>query len=379
VRSAKLASRRRSGRSLSSSDALAVGADVTKLLQGLRTPIVQAPLSGGPSTPALAAAVAEAGGLGFLAAGYKATATVADNIRELRTLTDKPFGVNLFMPATPSDVGPALADYAAELQPEAARYDVQVGPARHDDDEFETKLELVYAERVGVVSFTFGCPSAEVVERVHGTSGEAWVTITSPAEALEAERVGADALVAQGLEAGGHRGYFVDSDDVEALGLLVLLRLVASASKLPLVAAGGIADGAAVAAVLAAGAAAAQIGTALMLTREAGTAEAHRAALRSPTRTALTRAFSGRQARSVVNRFMREHSATAPQAYPDVHHMTTPIRAAARAVGDPEAINLWAGQAHSLARESTAAEVIEQLTAEAKAALAASSGRFESR
>jgi nitronate monooxygenase len=333
----------------------------------LREPIVQAPLAGGASTPRLAAAVNQAGGLGFLAAGYKPAEVVRRDIRELRSLTSEPFGVNIFAPPAPRVDGGALEHYAARLEAEADRYGVALGESRHDDDDFGAKLALVVAERVEVVSFTFGCPQGEVVARLQEAGCDVWVTVTNPDEAIQAQAAGANALVVQGFEAGGHRGYFNDSLDAEDLGLLVALRLVARRVDLPLVAAGGIADGAAVAAALCAGAAAAQVGTALMLTPEAGTVAPHRAALASPGVTRLTRAFSGRQARGIVNRFMEEHSAQAPIAYPDVHHLTTPIRAAAREAGDPQAINLWAGQAAPLVQEAPAAEVVRRLGAEARA------------
>lgn len=332
----------------------------------MKVPIVQAPLAGGASTPLLAAAVAGAGGLGFLAAGYKTADAVADDIRALRSLTSEPFGMNVFAPPGSKCDRDAVLGYAERLRSEAERYGVALGEPSHDDDEFDAKLELVIRERVDVVSFTFGCPSLEVVDRLHEAECHVWVTITSPDEALRARAVGADALVVQGFEAGGHRGYFMDRLDAQDLGLLVLLRLVASRVDLPLVAAGGIVDGASLAAVLCAGAVAAQIGTALMLTPEAGTSAPHRAALRAGGRTELTRAFSGRQARGIVNRFMRDHRDDAPIAYPDVHHLTTPIRAAARKAGDPDAVNLWAGQAHCLVVEAPAAEVVARLAADAR-------------
>jgi nitronate monooxygenase len=331
-------------------------------LRELREPIVQAPLAGGASTPKLAAAVGEAGGLGFLAAGYKTADAVRRDIRELRSLTSAPFGVNVFAPPAPRVEGAALQRYAARLKTEADRYGVELGESRHDDDDFAAKLALVVAERVEFVSFTFGCPQA----RLRAAGCDVWVTITNPEEAIEAQAVGADELVVQGFEAGGHRGYFADGLDADDLGLLVALRLVALRVDLPLVAAGGIADGASLAAVLCAGAVAAQVGTALMLTPEAGTSAAHRTALAAPGVTRLTRAFSGRQARGIVNRFMEEHSEQAPLAYPDVHHLTTPIRAAARKAGDPQAINLWAGQAYALVQEAPAAEVVRRLGAEAR-------------
>ncbi len=195
------------------------------------------------------------------------------------------------------------------------------------------------------------------------------MTVASPDEAQAADAAGADALVAQGTEAGGHRAYFDDDGEQEEYGLLVLLRLLAAKTSLPLIATGGIADGPAIAAVLCAGAAAAQLGSALMLTPEAGTSAPHRARLASESATRLTRAFSGRRARAIVNRFMVDHEDHAPRAYPEVHHLTTPIRAAAREAGDPDAINLWAGQGHALALTVPAADLVRQLADEAAATL----------
>ncbi len=184
-----------------------------------------------------------------------------------------------------------------------------------------------------------------------------------------------DALVVQGAEAGGHRGSFDDAEPGE-IGLLALLQLAAAAAPgLPLVAAGGIANGAGVAAALAAGAAAAQLGSAFMLTPEAGTSAPHRAALAAPAPTALTRAFSGRSARGIVNRFMRDHEAAAPRAYPEVHHLTAPLRAAARERGDADVVNLWAGQAHELAEPRPAGDLVVQLAADARAALRTAAAR----
>jgi nitronate monooxygenase len=347
-------------------------------LRALEVPIVQAPLAGGPSTPRLAAAVAGAGGFGFLAAGYKIPDALAAEIAELRELSSAPFGVNIFAPPPPAaDVdAAAVARYAARLTADARRYGASVGEARHDDDFFAAKVELVHRERPAVVSFTFGCPAQEAVEALHRSGVDVWVTITTAGEAELAAAGGADALVVQGLEAGGHRGGFTDPPSGEELSLLVLLRKVANRVRLPLIAAGGIADGASIAAVLAAGAAAAQLGTALMLAPEAGTSAPHRAALARPGETALTRAFSGRTARGIVNRFMREHDREAPAAYPDVHHLTSPIRAASRAAGDPESINLWAGQAHELAVAEPAAEIVRRLWAETEASLAAAQARL---
>src|SRR4051812_23337529 len=235
--------------------------DVARLmyaLDELQIPIVQAPMGGGPSTAELAAAVSDAGGLGFLAAGYKSVDAVRADIAALRELTGSPFGVNLFAPPGPA-ADPAVVEEYAQ------RFEGDLGDPRHDDDHWAGKLALVTEERVPVVSFTFGCPSADEIETLHGADCAVWVTVTTAPEAEAAATAGADALVVQGVEAGGHRGSWDDAAPGD-LGLLALLQVVrAAAPSVPLVATGGIATGAAVAAVLAAGATAAQIGTALML------------------------------------------------------------------------------------------------------------------
>jgi nitronate monooxygenase len=339
-------------------------------LHSLKLPIVQAPMAGGPSTPALAAAVGEAGGLGFLAAGYKSVDAVAEDIAALRAAGSAPFGVNVFSP--PADEAPAeaVATYAVALAGDAERQGVALGEPRFDDDAYAAKLELVVRERVPVVSFTFGCPSRDTIAELQSHEIAAWVTVTDPAEALQATEAGADALVAQGTEAGGHRAYFRDDGQHEEYGLLVLLRLLRAQTELPLIATGGLMDGPGIAAVLVAGAAAAQLGSALMLTPEAGTSAPHRARLSVPGPTRLTRAFSGRTARGIVNTFMEQHDSEAPRAYPQVHHLTSPLRAAARSSGDVEAINLWAGQGHVLARAEPAGPLVRRLAADAAAALA---------
>ncbi len=201
------------------------------------------------------------------------------------------------------------------------------------------------------------------------------MTVTTPGEAREAAAAGADALVVQGVEAGAHRGSFDDRASGD-IGLLALLQLVRADVGLPLVAAGGIATGAGVAAVLAAGAVAAALGTAFLRAAEAGTAPVHRAALGTDEPTALTRAFTGRTARGIANRFLLEHAGEAPSAYPDVHHLTAPLRAAARERGDRDTLHLWAGQAHALTRDVVAGELVEQLAADARRALRDASERF---
>ena len=351
----------------------AVGVDVERLAH----PVVQAPMAGGQSTPELAAAVSGAGGLGFLAAGYKPPELVRSQIAAVRALTSAPFGVNVFVPSPPGAVDDrALEAYLERLAGEARRYGAGVGVPAVGDDAWADKLALVAEERVAVVSFTFGCPPADVVAGLHAAGAAVWGTVTEVAEARAAAAAGADALVVQGVEAGGHRASFVDDDGSGDLGLLALLRLVAAEVDRPLVAAGGLGDGAGVAAVLAAGAAAAQLGTAFLRCPEAGTDPAYRTALAEGRRTQLTRAFSGRRARGLVNRFVAEHGPHAPAAYPHVNSATAPLRAAARLRGDAEGYNLWAGQAHPLAEELPAAELVRRLGEDARAALERAAARW---
>jgi nitronate monooxygenase len=320
------------------------------VLERIRHPIIQAPMAGGPSTVALARAVGVAGGLGFLAAGYLEPDALRAQIRELREATAAPFGVNVFVPGPPTADPAALAAY---LETVAGH-----GEPRHDDDGWTEKLAVLLEERPAVASFAFGCPAAGDVTDLRRAGVEVWVTVTSAAEARQAEAAGARGLVVQGAEAGGHRGGF--DDTTEPVGLLALLRLVAACTQLPLVASGGVMDAAGVAAARAAGAVAVQAGTAYMLTPEAGTNPAHRERLASDAPTALTRAFSGRLARGIVNGFMTDHP-DAPRAYPEIHHATSALRARAREQGDPDGFNLWAGQAHALAREQPAADVVRTL------------------
>jgi nitronate monooxygenase len=340
----------------------------------LEHPIVAAPMAGGASTPMLAAAVSDAGGLGFLAAGYKAPEAVREEIAAVRSRTARPFGVNIFAP--PGDSDPQeVKRYAARLEADASRLGIVLGRPKHDDDGWEAKLAIVAEERVPVVSFAFGCPPGEVLEELRAAGAETWVTVTTPAEAREASRATADVLVVQGVEAGAHRGSFDDRAPGD-IGLLALLQLVRAQVELPLVATGAIATGAGVAAVLAAGAEAAALGTAFLRTAEAGTAPLHRAALGTEEPTALTRAFTGRTARGIANRFLLEHSAEAPSAYPDVHHITAPLRAAARERSDPDLLHLWAGQAHALTRDAAAATLVQELAEGARRALRDAAERF---
>ncbi|MGW5031510.1 nitronate monooxygenase [Streptomyces nigra] len=351
-------------------------------------PIVQAPMAGGVSVPQLAAAVSEAGGLGFLAAGYKTADGMYQEIKQLRSLTQRPFGVNLFMPqpeypgastgstgaagAAPSNAA-AVDVYAHQLAGEAAWYETEMGDRDSGrDDGYDAKLAVLLDNPVPVVSFHFGVPGADALESLRRAGTFTLATATTPDEALAVERAGADAVIAQGVEAGGHQGTHRDNPEAECagLGVLTLVSQIRETVTIPVVAAGGIMRGSQIAAVLAAGATAAQLGTAFLATHESGANAVHKQALTNPlfTRTELTRAFTGRPARSLVNRFLREHGPYAPAAYPEVHHLTAPLRKKAAASGDAQGMALWAGQGHRQARELPAGRLVEVLAAELEAA-----------
>lgn len=339
-------------------------------------PIVQAPMAGGVAVPQLAAAVSEAGGLGFLAAGHKTADGMYQEIKQLRGLTSRPFGVNLLLPQTTTGNPAAARVYAHQLAAEAAWYETELGP--HDctgDDGYDTKLAVLLDSPVPVVSFHLGVPEREVLDALRGVGTVTMVTATTAEEARAVAQAGADAVIAQGVEAGGHRGTHrnLPEGDGSGLGVLSLVAQVREAVGIPVLAAGGIMRGGQIAAVLAAGALAAQLGTAFLAAHESGAPALHKQALTDPVyvRTELTRAFSGRPARALVNRFLREHGPYAPAAYPDVHHLTAPLRAAAAKAGDPQGMALWAGQGHRMARELPAGQLVEVLADELAAAQAA--------
>jgi nitronate monooxygenase len=335
-------------------------------LQDLAVPILGAPMAGGPSTPALAAAVSDAGGLGFVAAGYLSADKFAETIAGARALTTAAIGVNIFVPQPSAATPGALARYRELLVPLAEHYGAEVPAPKPDDDGWQAKLDVVADLAPEVASFTFGCPTAEVLGRLSERGVLTAVTVTSLDEAGVAVAAGADALVVQGPEAGGHRGTF---DPVALPGddpLDMLLAAIVAAHEVPVIAAGGLAGGADVKRVLDSGAVAAQAGTAFLLADEAGTNGAHRAALtdESFTETVVTRAFSGRYARGLANDFTRRYDAVAPLGYPEVNQMTGPLRRAAVAAGDPHGTNLWAGTSWRRTIGGRAADIVAALAEE---------------
>lgn len=331
--------------------------------------VVLAPMAGGPGTPELVAAVSDAGGFGFLPSGYLSLERFAQDLARLRSLTSRSFGVNVFVPAGPDAARLAAAEAYAERVAAWARPSglPTAGPV-YTDDEFQAKVDLLLRQPPAAVSFAFGVPDEPVVEAFRRAKVAVMVTVTTPEEAALAERAGADALVVQGAEAGAHQGGWLPVVG-DPIGLLPLLQLVTDATTLPVVAAGGIATGGGIAAVLALGAEAAMLGTAFLRCTEAGTSSAHATALgEAANGTTLTRAFTGRSARAIRNEFVEALGQYAPAAYPEVHMATAPLRVEARRRGDAQRTHLWAGQAFRLSREIPAAQLLEELVQETRRA-----------
>lgn len=333
----------------------------------LEIPLVGAPMAGGPSTPQLATAVSNAGGLGMLAAGYLNADQLADQVKQTRELTDQPFGVNLFCPADPND-NPAdaetlLQDYRLALAPLGREYGLDI---LNDEivlpDHFRSLLDWLLANPVPVVTFTFGCPSAEQIEQLQTVSTYVGVTVTNPQDAILATQASVDFLCVQGPDAGGHQSTFRVQDEVNQLPLSQLVPAVQAITDLPLVAGGGIGNSEDVQSLLALGVESVQVGTLLLLSDEAGTSQAHRDALQSGiAETQLTRAFTGRPARAIVNDYVAEFDALAPAVYPQMHYLTAPLRAKAKDAGVWQHVNAWAGTGGSQSQVRPAAEIISDL------------------
>lgn len=330
----------------------------------LSAPILVAPMAGGPSTPELAAAGTNAGGLGFIAAGYLTAEVFAERLSSARSLTSGPIGANLFVPQPSAGNKADIDQYAKALAPEAEHYGTQLGQPRFDDDHWTSKVEVLLDIRPEVASFTFGAPSAGECRRLREAGIAVVGSVTTLAEAQTALARGVDALAVQGPSAGGHRGTFDPGAQPAKQPLAELLAEVKAAADVPVVAAGGLMTAEDVAGVLAGGAVAAQLGTAFLLSDESGSSPVHRAALQDSnfTETVVTRAFSGRYARGLRNRFVDEYETVAPFGYPEVHWMTSPLRAASVRAGDPQAVNIWAGTGFRQALTGTVAGIIGRLT-----------------
>ncbi|MFG2107311.1 nitronate monooxygenase [Micromonospora chersina] len=333
-------------------------------LLGVDVPVVAAPMAGGPTTTGLAAAVGAAGAFAFLAAGYKTPEAVAAEVADLRS-TGRPVGVNVFVP-TPVPVAEAeFRRYATRIAAEGTPYGLDLAAAARteDDDHWAAKLDLLLADPVPVVSFTFGLPPAAVVRDLRRAGSRVLVTVTDPAEAAAAADLGVDGLVAQSGAAGGHLGTFTPDTPPPLRPLPELVALV-TGTGLPVLGAGGVGGPPDVRAALAAGAAGVLVGTLLLRADESGTGRTHRDALADPARdrTVVTRAFTGRPARGLRNDFIDRHEAAAPLGYPALHHLTRPLRVAAAGAGDADRLHLWAGTGWRGAQAAPTAKILSDLT-----------------
>lgn len=331
---------------------------------GIQIPIIQAPMGGGPGTPALAAAVSNAGGLGSLAGAYLTPMQITDEIEKTRALTTRPINVNLFAGGYHSEVDrdPApILELMAGIHEELAIAPPAL-PAVPSDP-FLAQMEAVFATRPAVFSFTFGIPPAEIMRRLRHEQIFVIGTATSVDEAVQLADAGVDAVVAQGAEAGAHRGTFLED---AMLPTLDLVRAIAARIPLPLIASGGIMNGHDIADALSAGAAAVQMGTAFLLCPEAGTSDAYRRALEKGGRTVITRAYSGRRARGIANRFIDEvgERDALILPFPIQNSLTRPMRAASAKAGKPDYLSLWAGTGVARIRVLPAAALITTLMKE---------------
>lgn len=338
-------------------------------LLGIELPIIQAPMAGVQGS-ALAVAVSNAGGLGSLPCAMLSPEAMAAEMTAIKAQTDKPFNANFFCHS------PALVDderearWRARLRPYYDRYgiDPDTIPAGAARAPFDSAMADVVAQfKPPVVSFHFGLPAANLLARVVASGAKILCSATTLAEALWLEAQGVDAIIAQGLEAGGHRGMFLTQDLSTQVGTFALVRQIVKQVKLPVIAAGGIADAEGVAAAMALGASAVQLGTAFLLCPEAATSALHRCALASDAaaHTAVTNLFTGRPARSIVNRLVSELGPIGAQlpAFPLAAAAVAPLRAAAEAQGLDDFSSLWCGQNASDCREVPAADLLRELLA----------------
>ena len=347
---------------------------------GLKCPIIQAPMAGGGDTVDLVAAVSNAGGLGSIGAAYLTPEQIVNTGRAVRERTARPFGINLFAPLDPPAeeegvIGSAMervAVYYRELGlPAPSVPSLRAG-------NFDEQLAACLETDAALFSFTFGMIPEGGADAIKRSGKMLAGTATTVKEARMLAEIGVDAVVAQGAEAGGHRGSFASGFDEGMVGTMALVPQIADAVDVPVIASGGIMDGRGIAAALALGASAVQMGTAFLTCAEAGVAEAYKDAILAAgeEQTRITRAFSGRPARGIVNRVLRDYEATADQIlpFPLQNALTRPLRTAASKANKAEYLSLWAGQGVRMARRMTAAELMTALARETEEAIAELAG-----
>lgn len=333
------------------------------MLENCKYPIIQAPMAGGISTVALATAVSENGGLGFLAAGYKTAEALETEIIAMEQ-AGVLYGVNVFVPTLETDKQEEVEAYKTILEKD---WQMKLELPAWSDDEWEEKLALLKHYKVPAASFTFSCPSKEIISDLQENGTYTIVTVTDEKEALIAQQAGANAVCLQGIEAGGHRASFENTDPIGNKPLIDLLADVLETVEIPVIAAGGIMDGEQIKELLQAGAAAVQLGTAFICCEESGANPIYKRALieQQFTNTKLTRTFTGRLARSLENDFMQRYEAVAPAAYPTIHFVTQLIRKQALIKENPQAMSMWAGVGFEKVRALTVKELMQQLKTEA--------------
>lgn len=349
---------------------------------GLSIPVVLAPMGGGPSTPELVAAVSNAGGLGSLAAAYSNAERIEQDIAAVRKLTSRPFAVNLFSPQAQLPLNDDVKAVSEFLRPYHERLGLKAPelPQKPIED-FNEQLDAVAKAALPIVSFTFGLLPSKATERLKAQGTYLVGTATTVDEARQLEKAGVDAVIAQGSEAGAHRGTFAVPAEEALIGTVALVPQVVDAVHVPVIASGGIMDGRGLVAALALGASAVQMGTAFLACKEAGTSAAYREALMRGREdaTTLTRAFSGRMARGLSNEFVEKWNAARMEhlPYPWQNAFTQPMRRAATAAKQVGLLSLWTGQGAGMLRETTVAQLMKDLQEEMKQAWLKLKGQME--
>ncbi|ARI77808.1 NAD(P)H-dependent flavin oxidoreductase [Halobacillus mangrovi] len=340
-------------------------------LLNIHHPIIQAGMAGGVTTPALVAAVSNAGGLGTLGAGYMKPETMKESIQGIKDLTKSPFGVNVFVPENPYATEKEIGEANRLLEPFRNELGIkEETKPQVDECLFENQINILIEERVPVCSFTFGIPPKGIIQDLKNEGIVLIGTATTVEEAILNEQYGMDTVVAQGSEAGGHRGTFSNSYNQSMIGTMSLVPQVADQLNIPLIAAGGIMDGRGVRASIVLGADGAQLGTAFVTCKESGAKPQHKEAIlhTKETEAVITRSFSGKPARGITNTFVKEMEGHERKLldYPLQNSLTKGIRKEAAKQNRPEFMSLWSGQSPRLSRSVSAAEIVQSIVAQTK-------------
>ncbi|MFP3919265.1 nitronate monooxygenase [Lysinibacillus telephonicus] len=351
--------------------------EITKLLQ-IEYPIIQAPMAGGITTSPLVSEVSNSGGLGMIGAGYMTPVQMREQIKEIKQLTTKPFGVNLFVPNEVNVFENEIKSKSANQFLNPIREQLNVSPKDSVDistihnaqETFHDQVKIVIEEKVSICSFTFGIPSKKVINELKQHNIILVGTATTVKEAVENEKAGMDIIVLQGSEAGGHRGSFLDNDQESMIGLMSLIPQVVDNVRIPIIAAGGIMDGRGLMASLCLGAKGVQMGTAFLTCVESGAHKVYKEAVLNAheDQTVLTRSFSGKWARGIKNKFiseMKKHEEVLPD-FPVQNILTQDIRKASATQNNQDYMSLWSGQSPRLAKNQTVETLIHNIIAQAK-------------